>query len=178
MVRTWDHTVPHVHNPNLWLSFTSLLGQNCSWLWEPDVSWKRRLELWTQCKWSISVVEWTRKVIHWWKVHGMKVCCFHLNWGPRLQVGVWGMWTLAWNLQGVQVFCFSVELCLSHILLFQPSVLLKQSYSSCVSEQPGPQVICQHQSPFTLSRTNAFLPFFPPSLFFFFPSLFTLLWSN
>lgn len=67
-----------------------------------------------QCKWSISVVERTRKVMCWWKLHGMKVCCFHLNCGSRLQGGMWGVQTLAWNLQRVQ------ELCLSPVLFFRP----------------------------------------------------------
>lgn len=81
------------------------------------MSWEPRLELCTQCKWSICGVERTRKVIWWWKLHEMKVCCFHLICGPRLQESMWGVQTLAWNLQRIQVYYFSVELCLFHILV-------------------------------------------------------------
>lgn len=72
---------------------------NCE---RPDVSWEPRLELCTQCKWSISAAERTRKVMCRWKLHGMKVCYFHLNCGSRLQGSMWGVHTLAWNLQRVQ----------------------------------------------------------------------------
>lgn len=42
---------------------------NCE---RPDVSWEPRLELCTQCKWSISAAERTRKVMCRWKLHGMR----------------------------------------------------------------------------------------------------------
>lgn len=154
VVRRWGHAVPCAHNPNLWLSLTFLFWPNMQ-LREPDVSWEPRLELCTQCKRGISAVERTRKVMCWWKLHGMKGCCFHLNCGSRLQ-GVceeyrhWHETSRGYKGRALLIPCS----------LFQPSVSLKQSHSSCAPQQTGPQC----QGPFTQSRTLSCL--FPPSFYF------------